>query len=165
MASPQFAGTSALRGHSVGGPLTGDYMSNSPFYFSPAVIPVPAHISQPALGVGARDATTRDRHSSVGHGSGAGRSHRQRSRDRLRARPPISTRSTTEEREAALRELGPQNRMEFDEIIEGIYDRLDSLERYSRHHASCIAPADAAVSNSQTEIRKLNADIQEYKGM
>ena len=53
--------------------------------------------------------------------------------------------------------------MEFDGIIEGIYDRLDTLERYSRLHAQTIAATDEAVNGNRARLVDMSNDFDAYK--
>ena len=132
-----------------------------------------------APGIGVRDSSAR-------HGSGAGSlsrppnigqipPHRQRSRDRTSPQPrtPRSVtrdlraeaRAYRERAEAvtAVRNLGPQMKSDFDAIIEGIIDRLDTLERYQRLHAQSIAFCDESITGNRTAITTLSQDVERYK--
>ena len=83
----------------------------------------------------ARDATSRlgpDLHGAAEHGTGSWRDARSRERQRASShRDARSDARDVRERAAAaaaIRQLGPQNRADFDNVIEGITDRLDAVE-------------------------------------
>ena len=59
--------------------------------------------------------------------------------------------------------MGPQNRMDFDNIIETINDRLDTLERYQRLHAQSLAYCDEGITNNRKAITATDDDIATYK--
>ena len=63
------------------------------------------------------------------------------------------------ERALAVEDLGPENKSDFDTIIGDIYDRLDTVERYSRLHAGHIASSDAKISAMADDLEKYKEHI------
>ena len=93
-------------------------------------------------GPSARDSSSRRGRAQHGNAEqSASRQPGPRSRDRTQFQLPRTPRSSTRDIRAPsandqeLRDLGPQNRQDFDSLMETVNDRLDTLERFQRLHA------------------------------
>ena len=119
-------------------------------------------------GEGARDASSRRqnsraavsaRHGIAEHGEIRPGSVGQRGRPRPRSRD----RQERPDLNQQLRDMGPENRQDFDNIIEGITDRLDTIERFQRLHAQSLAFCDEGITGNRKLMSEMDADITKYK--
>lgn len=143
------------------------------FTASGGVSGIVANMQSLTQGAGARDSTARH---GLAEQSSIPRSRRDRPRNRDRNPQPHMPRSNTRDFRAearafrehaeaiqAARALGPKTRTGFHLIVDGINDRLDTLERFQQLHAQSIAFCDQSVTGNRNAIKMISQDFEKYK--